>query len=54
MGDKLSLGEIVGKFKSYTTSKYLKGAENRKWQSFYENCYDVDIMIESSEMNRNE
>jgi putative transposase len=32
--DQLSLGEIVGRFKSYTTTQYIVGVKNNQWNLF--------------------
>jgi REP element-mobilizing transposase RayT len=36
---QLSLGEIVGRFKSYTTTQYISGVKNKKWRPFYEKLW---------------
>jgi len=38
-GDQLSLGEIIGRFKSYTTRQYISGVKNNKWIPFYEKLW---------------
>jgi REP element-mobilizing transposase RayT len=38
-GDHLSLGDIVGRFKSYTTLKYISGMEINNWKPFYEKLW---------------
>jgi hypothetical protein len=35
----LSLGEIVGRFKSYTTTQYIAGVEKYEWKPFYEKLW---------------
>ncbi len=37
--DQLSLGEIIGRFKSYTTTQYISGVNNNKWKPFYEKLW---------------
>lgn len=37
--DQLSLGEIIGRFKSYTTTQYISGVKNNKWKPFYEKLW---------------
>lgn len=32
--DQLSLGEVVGRFKSYTTTQYISGVKNNQWKLF--------------------
>ena len=36
---QLSLGEIIGRFKSYTTTQYISGVKNNKWKPFYEKLW---------------
>jgi hypothetical protein len=37
--DQLSLGEIIGRFKSYTTSQYISGVKIYNWKPFYEKLW---------------
>ena len=37
--DQLSLGEIIGRFKSYSTNQYISGVKNNKWKPFYEKLW---------------
>jgi REP element-mobilizing transposase RayT len=35
----LALGEIIGRFKSYTTTQYIAGVRNDNWKPFYEKLW---------------
>jgi hypothetical protein len=37
--DQLSLGEIIGRFKSYTTTQYISGVKHNKWKPLYEKLW---------------
>ena len=38
-GDHLSLGEIIGRFKSYTTNQYISGMQYHNWRPFCEKLW---------------
>ena len=35
----LSVSEIIGRFKSFTTIQYINGVENQSWKPFYEKLW---------------
>ena len=37
--DQIALGEIIGRFKSYTTTQYISGVKNNQWKAFYEKLW---------------
>ena len=36
---RLSLGDMIGRFKSYTTHEYLNGVKNFYWEPFYKKLW---------------
>ena len=53
---RLSLGDIIGRFKSFTTHKYIDGVKNCNWEPFYKQLWQRNyyerIIRNEKELNR--
>ena len=36
---RLTMGDVVGRFKSFTTHKYIDGVKNFNWEPFYKKLW---------------
>ena len=54
--NRLSLGDVVGRFKSFTTNKYIHGVKNNHWIPFekklWQRNYYEHIIRNETELNR--